>query len=160
MGRTRTITLAAAAALLVTLIAVMAAQVISLHGNHVDDARSNEADAAAVRAVTATLSYDYRHLAADQATARQGLIDDARVEYEKVMPALARTAPKLHAVVKAQVVAHSVMSLGGDTARVLLFVDQTSTSAKLTRPQLDQSRVVVTLVRRGGEWLVSSLQAE
>jgi Mce-associated membrane protein len=53
----------------------------------------------------------------------------------------------------------TVLQSGENSARVLLFVDQLSSSTQLKTPQVDQSRIVVTVSRSGGRWLVSSLSA-
>ena len=48
---------------------------------------------------------------------------------------------------------------GRGSVRILAFVDQTTTSAKLTRPQIDQSRVILTMSQVDGRWLVSKVEA-
>jgi Mce-associated membrane protein len=41
---------------------------------------------------------------------------------------------------------------------VVLFVNQTTTSNRLERPQLDQNRVEMTMTRVGGRWLISQVR--
>ena len=43
--------------------------------------------------------------------------------------------------------------------KILLFVDQRTTSAKLGRPQVDQNRVILTISQVDGRWLVSKVEA-
>lgn len=154
------VSLVVAGLLAAACLAILAWGQLWLHQQHADDADATQSVNAAMPAVTSTLSYDYRHLAADRSRARRGLTGDALAEYDKVQSTLAKTAPRIKAVVTARVTAHSVLSADDSAARVLLFVDQTSTSTYVTKPELDESRVVVTLRHLGGRWLVSSLQAE
>ncbi|HWJ80783.1 MAG TPA: hypothetical protein VNS55_00995 [Nocardioides sp.] len=150
---------ALAAVVLVAALAVIATGQLWLHGQRADDDRADQVREAADRAVTAVLSYDYRRLDQGVADTTPLLTGDALAQYEEVQRPLARTAPKLHAVVSAEVKTSTVLEADDDSARLLLFVDQVSSSRKLTQPQLDQSRVVVTMQRKGDDWLVSSLSA-
>ncbi|HEX4190017.1 MAG TPA: hypothetical protein VHZ06_03415 [Marmoricola sp.] len=155
----RRIVLALVALVLVAGIAVSAWGQLWLHGQHQDDSRRADALAAAKAGTTQILSYDYRRLAAGAKQTSALLTGAALSQYHDVQAPLQKAAPGLKAVVTAQVKVATVLSSGDETARVLLFVDQTSTSTKLTAPQLDQSRVVVGLVRRHGDWLISSISA-
>ena len=54
----------------------------------------------------------------------------------------------------------SVMSTPDQAdVKILLFVDQRTTSAKLGRPQVDQNRVILTMSQVDGRWLVSKVEA-
>jgi Mce-associated membrane protein len=47
-----------------------------------------------------------------------------------------------------------------DRVVVLAFVNQTTTSSRLQRPQVDQNRVELTMVRSAsGRWLVAGVRA-
>lgn len=105
------------------------------------------------------LSYDHRRLEAGRKETLPLLTGDAAAQYDDVQEPLARTAPRLESVVDADVRATTVLEHDEDSAEVLLFVDQLASSKKLSQPQLDQSRVVVTLVRKEDRWLISSLAA-
>lgn len=130
-----------------------------LHDQHRADDRAAAAKRAADDAVTAVLSYDYRRLQAGMDATNKLLTGDARTQYADLAKPLLTSAPKLHAVMQAQVKNSTVLACDADSARVLLFVDQTASSTKLAKPQLDESRIVVTMKRLGGRWLVSSLAA-
>jgi Mce-associated membrane protein len=41
---------------------------------------------------------------------------------------------------------------------VVMFVNQTTTSSRLERPQVDQNRVEMTMTKRGDRWLVSQVK--
>jgi Mce-associated membrane protein len=145
--------------LTVAALVVAVAGQVWLHGRTADDRRERSAREAAETAVAAVLSYDYRSLEANLASTRTLLTGDARQQYDDVSKPLLATAPGIHAITKAQVKTATVLQSGERSARVLLFVDQLSSSTSLKTPQLDQSRIVVTVTRTGGRWLVSSLSA-
>lgn len=156
---TRVLGLGLVGALTIAAIGVIIGGQLWLDSHHRTDVRRHAVTAAATKAVTAALSYDYRHLAADKATTEAQLSGDVLKQYRQVQTPLAESAPALHAVVVATVVQKSVLRVAGDSAAVLLFVDQRSTSTRLPGGRLDQSRVLVTLVRRHGHWLVDALKA-
>ena len=67
-------------------------------------------------------------------------------------------APKLRAKVEADVKASGVTHADADRASVLLYVNQTTTStANGGQPQVALNRVQMSLVRRGGTWLVDDI---
>lgn len=124
-----------------------------------DEAR-REALAAARPHAQRILSYDYRHLDSDIAAAKRATTGSFRDEYAKTSSTVVKpTALQVKAVVSAQVKAASVRSASPDKVVVLLFVNQTVTNTKITGSKVDQSRVRMTLVKRGDEWLVSGIDA-
>lgn len=155
----RRLLLGALGVLLAACLALVAAGQWWLHEQRTDDDRTASVRDAAETAVTAVLSYDYRRLQAGMDETTPLLTGDAEKQYVELQHPLLTSAPKLRAVVQAEVKATTVLQSDDDSARVLLFVDQTSTSRKLTQPQLDQSRVLVTMERSGDHWLVSTLAA-
>jgi Mce-associated membrane protein len=114
---------------------------------------------AADRAVERVLSYDYRRLDEGAAHTRRLLTDDFQQQYTSLHDEVQRSAPELKASITAVVRQSTVLEADDDSARVLLFVDQTTVSRELNGPRLDQSRVLATLVRQDGEWLVDSVRA-
>jgi Mce-associated membrane protein len=130
-----------------------------LHDQRQADARRTAVLAAAEHGTTLILSYDYRRLTEGRQETEPLLTGGALTQYQGVQAPLTQAAPGLHAVVSAAVKEGTVLNASDNSARVLLFVDQTSTSTKLTAPQLDQSRVVVTLLRSHGSWLIASISA-
>jgi Mce-associated membrane protein len=69
------------------------------------------------------------------------------------------SAEQYKAVVKAQVVAISVVRSTPDRVVLLLFVNQTTTSTRLDGPKVDLNRVRVTMSKAGDRWLISGLDA-
>ena len=155
----RRVALTLVAVLLAGCLAVVVAGGWWLHQQRSDEDRDHTIRDTAETAVTAVLSYDYRRLQPGMDETTPLLTGDAEKQYVELQQPLLATAPRLKAVVQAEVKAVAVLDSDDDSARVLLFVDQTSTSKKLTQPQLDQSRVLVTLERSGDRWLVSTLAA-
>ena len=80
-------------------------------------------------------------------------------KYADTVSAVRADARPTKAVVKAQVVASSVVSAKKDKVKALLFVNQTTTRTNLTQPRVDLNRVEVTLVKDGNDWLVDNIQA-
>lgn len=159
MGRRRIALTTTAVVVTVAALVLTIAGQVWLHGRHADDQRERVVRDAAETAVAAVLSYDYRSLDTNLRTTRTLLTGDARKQYDDVSKPLLATAPGIHAITKAQVKTSAILQSGETSARVLLFVDQLSSSTSLKTPQVDQSRIVVTLTRSGGRWLVSSLSA-
>lgn len=127
--------------------------------DRVEQARREAQAAAEAHAVT-LLSYDHRHLDRDFAQAGKVLTgrfaDDYAATTEKVVRP---SAEQVKAVVTADVAASSVVRASENRVVVLLFVDQTTTSTRLEGPKVDLNRVRMTMVRSGGEWLVSGVDA-
>jgi hypothetical protein len=139
------------------LLAVVAQRMA--HHNAVDDARK-AAIAAARTETAATLSYDYRHLAADFAAAERGLTPKFRTSYARTAASsVVPLARQTHAVSTATVAAAGVVSAGADSAKILVYADQTVQNNLLkTTSRLDQSVIEVSMVKRGGRWLIDNLQ--
>lgn len=164
--RTRRHVTIAALVIVVCLVVTLAGQ-IWLHEHPSDPSlaaassggASAGVTAAATSGVAAVLSYDYRHLGTDIARTQPLLAGKALHDYRALLGSLRRTAPRLHSAIRAEVKSVAVLRSDARRAKVLLFVDQTSTSKKLTQPQLDQSRILATLRRTGDRWLIDSVKA-
>ncbi|MFE0253280.1 hypothetical protein [Streptomyces sp. NPDC059010] len=135
---------------------------------HLTESARAEAVAAARRAAPAVLSYDYRHLDRDFATARTHLTGDFRDEYAKTTKAVVGpTAEKYHGVVKATIAAPasggspatSVVSATPEKVVVLLFVNQVTESTQVSGSRVDLNRVRMTMSRTDDGWKVSAVDA-
>ncbi len=124
----------------------------------VDQARG-EAVRAARTAATKILSYDYRHLDADFAAGRALTTSPFAEQYARTTAdAVKQVATDTKAAVVADVAAVGVQQATAHRVVVVLFVNQTTTSTRLERPQVDQNRVEMTMVERDGRWLVSQVR--
>jgi Mce-associated membrane protein len=115
--------------------------------------------AAAVSAAEVILSYDHRRIEADISRATARTTGRFRGEYEETSRAVAPVAREYQAVVKASVKASAVVRAEPGEVVVLLFVDQATTSTRITGTKSDQSRVRMTMLRTGPGWRVSRVEA-
>lgn len=126
--------------------------------SEIDNARRT-APAAAERAAAAILAYDYKTLEADRDAAAKLMTADYREQYldtfEKLVSEL---AVERKAVVAADVRASGVALANEDRVEVLLFVNQTTTStANSGEEQIALNRVIFTMERSNGTWLVDEI---
>jgi hypothetical protein len=114
---------------------------------------------AASDAATRAYSYSWKTLAEDKADARDLMTEQMARRYDRTMAGVATTSRRAHTDVSATVAGTALVTASGSDARVLVFVNQSTTSDDLDEPLLDLDRVLVTLVRAGGTWKVSELDA-
>jgi Mce-associated membrane protein len=169
LGRLAAIpTLALAAVAVVLVAAIVLAGVLAVKLQHrvaVFEA-GPDASAAAERALTSVLSYDYRHMEADRDRAAQFLTPSYRKQYVKNFDDLLTKGPdgtpgpaeKTKAVVTADVLDTAVVDAEPDRVRVIVFVNQSSVKGDAS-PTLFQNRVVATMVHRGDSWLVDNIKS-
>lgn len=121
----------------------------------------DRAPAAAETAAAAVLSYDYRSLEADRDAAARFLTEEYREEYVRTFDELVLdNARETKATVEAQVLASAVMNSDRSdptSVPVLLFVDQTTTSAASPEPSVALNRVRFDMVEVDGTWLVDGI---
>ncbi|SEC33392.1 hypothetical protein [Streptomyces sp. PAN_FS17] len=151
------------------LAALVATAVLGWHyrdGSRTASART-QALTAAQKAAPVVLSYDYRHLDKDFASARTYLTGGFHAEYGKTTKAVVGpTAKKYRAVVKATIAAPatgtpaaSVVSASPDKVVVLLFINQVTESTQVSGARVDLNRVRMTMTRTDGGWKVSGVDA-
>jgi Mce-associated membrane protein len=122
--------------------------------------RTAAASAARV-SIEKMLSYDFKSF--DQHTTEVSTLLTGSFKNEFVQAATTTVKPlavKNQVVVMAKASEVSVMSTPDQASvKILAFVDQQTTSAKLERPQIDQNRVILTMSEVDGRWLVSRVEA-
>lgn len=123
------------------------------------DGVKQEAMAAAADATRKVLSYTAETLDADIEAARATLAGDMASQYAETMDRIRSQAEQDGTAVEAEVVARSIISVTARDAKVLLFVNQTTTGPRLEEPRVERNRVVVTLHRDDDTWLVTDLDA-
>jgi Mce-associated membrane protein len=148
------------AACLVAVLAACALAAVTTRNDRADISAGDAALGVATASATKILSYDYRHLPADFAAATATTTGSFRTDYQATTSkAVQQLATQTHAVVVAKVVAGGVVSSTSSRATVLLFVNQTTTSNRLSAAKTDLNRVQLTLSKVDGHWLVSALSA-
>ena len=126
------------------------------------DSRADARKAAQVVAADSMetiLSYRYSDYDKGVGEAKSLMTPGFAKKYARTVDDVRSTVMQTQSVVKADVVASSVVSAEPNRVRALLFVNQTTTGKQVQQPRVDLNRVVVTLVRAHGSWLVSDIDA-
>ena len=122
----------------------------------VDDAASHRAIQEASDGAVAALSYSYDHLNRDFNNAKSHLTGDFLAFYSKFTDdVVAPTAQKGQLTATAKVIRAAVSELHPDSAVVLVFVDQTTSSVQKKDPETTRSSVLVTLTKVDGSWRIA-----
>jgi Mce-associated membrane protein len=146
-----------AAALVVATIGVAAGLFFVQHrpDQRINDAAAHQAIQAASDGAVALLSYSYDNLDRDFAKARSHLTGDFLAYYRKFSEEIAAGAQQGQLTTTAKVIRAAVSDLHSDSAVVLVFVDQTTTSKQKPQPVTADSSVQVTLRKVNGSWLIA-----
>jgi Mce-associated membrane protein len=125
-----------------------------------DQQTDNSAGKAAIRAASdgtvAVLSYAPDSVDHDFAAAKTHLTGDFLAYYSKFTEDIVAPAVRDKGIKKTATVVQAALSqLHPDSAEVLVFVDQTTTSKASPEPNLTASSVVVRLTKIDDHWLVS-----
>jgi Mce-associated membrane protein len=124
----------------------------------IDDAAAHQAIRAASDDAVASLSYSADSLDRDLANAKSHLTGDFLAYYKKfTQQIVAPMVQQKHITQKAVVVRAAVSELHPDSAVVLLFLNQSTTSTDKPQPLVTPSSVRVTLTKVNGSWLISKL---
>ena len=157
-------TLGAALAVLVALLACIALGAGPFTGfSEVDEAEEAQqagetAAAAAESAATEILAYNHQRLEADQDAASAYMTDDFAAKYSETFTKVVEPAAKqTKARVTAEVQGSAVVRSSPETARILLFIDQTTVSTANETPQSALNRVEFVMVEESGDWLVDDI---
>jgi Mce-associated membrane protein len=124
----------------------------------VDDAAADQAVRAASDGSVALLSYSSDSLDRDFDNAKGYLTGDFLTYYSKfTQEVVAPTVRTKHLTQKAVIVRAAVSQLRPDSAVVLEFVNESTTSIDKKEPLMTPSIVRVTLAKVDGSWLISKL---
>jgi len=144
---------------------VLAVAVVSLQhrGNTLRGTNSGAQKAmyAAATAAQDLSSYDYRTLESDIKTAASQTTGKLRSDYEKQAQAIMTTARQQQVVVNAQTVKSGVVSATPGQVIVLVFLNRTTSktagSSAGQQRTPDQLRLLMTMEKAGGRWLVAKV---
>ncbi|MDT5008907.1 MAG: Mce-associated rane protein [Mycobacterium sp.] len=124
-----------------------------------DSAQQESAVAAARDGVAAVYTYSADTLDRDISSAQSHLTGDFLSEYQQYVNSPAPTEAKQNAVrTAAKVSGSALVDIQPGTAQVLLFINQTTTSAQNPATTLASRSVVVTLLKVDDKWLISSMK--
>ncbi|MCA1711773.1 MAG: hypothetical protein LC789_09125 [Actinobacteria bacterium] len=105
-------------------------------------------------------SYDYRTLDKDFSTGRELTTGEFRKQYDKTTTKVVSDVAKQYkAVVQADVVNAGVVRASPDQVVTIVYVNQVTTSTRVTGEKVDLSRVKMTLAKVGNRWLVTAVNA-
>ena len=106
-----------------------------------------------------TLSYHYKSFDQDREVARARMTKSFRAEYDATMDQVKANTIKNKIALQATVVSSSIITADDDKAKLLIFINQTGVAGDKDGSQLNRSTLVVTLQRKGVDWLLSDLKA-
>ena len=123
-----------------------------------DDART-EVLVSAADLAQRTLSYDYKSLANDMEVARARMTPAFRKQYDATMAQIRANTTKNKIVLEAVAVSSAIISATEHKAKVLVFLNQTTTAGtgKNANRQASRNSLVINLTRGDGDWAISKL---
>jgi Mce-associated membrane protein len=130
-----------------------------LRGSGDSDSDGKRADVLAVADTYAInlSTYDYTKLDQDFARVLDTATGEFKEQYTVAKESLREAIVKFQGKATGTVLARAVMSLDGDHAEVILFVDQTVTNANTAQPRIDRLRMRMGLEKQSGRWLINKL---
>lgn len=106
-----------------------------------------------------TLSYDYKTLANDMELARARMTPAFRKQYDATMAQVRANTTKNKIVLQAVAVSSAIITATEHKAKVLVFLNQTTTAGtgKNANQQASRNSLVINLTRGDGDWAISKL---
>lgn len=127
----------------------------------VDIATTAQVSQQVTDALKTVYSFDYTRLDQNEAAARAVITPAFATEFDELFKQVRQLAPQQQAVVTATVNLSAVKSINGDTAVLLVFLDQQATRAQAgNQPQqlAAAGRLTVTAQRVDGTWKIADVQ--
>lgn len=109
-------------------------------------------------ALAKVLSYDYNDPDTTQKAAEALLAGDARKEYETLYASLKERAPGQKLLLTAQVEAAGVKELTDNSAKLLVFLDQSSRRAADKEASVSAAQIAVSAKKVNGHWKITELK--
>jgi len=123
----------------------------------VDNAGTAEVSGQIVSAVSTIFSYNYTNMQKTESAVQNLLTGDALCQYNLLYKVVKQQAPSQKLVLTTTVQAKGVEMLQGNTARVLLLVQQADTRASTNQTSTSQSMIAVNAVKQGNTWKISGI---
>lgn len=122
-----------------------------------DTTRQSGVITSVTRGLTEVLSYDYTQPTATQAFADQVLSGQARDQFDTLFASLKERAPGQKLTLSALVQVAGVEQLSNEKAKLLVFLDQSSTRAEDDQKSVSAAQLSVTAERKGRTWVITGL---
>jgi Mce-associated membrane protein len=123
----------------------------------IDGAAAQSAIDAAAEGAVAILTYSSGNFDRDVSSARTHLTGDFLAQYDQyIQTAVAPIAKQKSIKTSATVIRQAVSALRPDSADVLLYINQTTSTSDNPAPSSAASSVMVKLTKVDGKWLISS----
>jgi Mce-associated membrane protein len=146
---------------LVVIAALAVALVVTLaqsNGDNGDSGARGSAVAAARSYATDVSTYSYLHLHRDFGRVEAESTPSFRRTFSLSSGSLAKVLVQYKAVATSTVLSAGVVSIDSTRAVVMLFVNQTVHNTAQQGPTTDDSRILVTLRRGNGRWMLQDLK--
>ncbi|TDC81162.1 hypothetical protein [Actinomadura sp. 7K507] len=124
-----------------------------------DEVATTEVTGDVSTALGKVFSYAADDIAATESAAARELSGSALKQYRQIFGQVKRQAPAQRVTLTTRVVRAGVVSLTGDTARLLVFLDQTATRAGEAAGTPAAAQLAVTARRDHGHWTITDLKS-
>jgi Mce-associated membrane protein len=125
----------------------------------VDTAANTQVIGDVSNALTKVFSYSYTDTATTEQAARDVLAGVAYRQYETLFSQVVREAPSQELTVRTRVVRAGVIRLTGDTAQLLVFLDQAVTRRGDPAGTTAAAQLSITAQLRDGHWRITDIQS-
>jgi Mce-associated membrane protein len=124
-----------------------------------DSGRTSEVSAEVSDALNRVFSYAYDNTAVTRQASQQLLTGAAAGQYASLFAQVELHAAAQKLTVTTRVVSVGVTRLVGDTADLLVFLDQSTTSGATGQGSASAAQLSVTAQQRGSHWLITDIQS-
>ena len=124
----------------------------------IDRTRTTQVIGQVSTALNSVLSYSYSDPDTNAAAAKKWLAGDAVGQYKVLFTQLQQRAPGQKLTFVAKVVTAGVTKLAGDSAQLLVFLDQKSTRASDGQSTVAAAQVQISASLQGGTWRITELK--
>ncbi len=123
-----------------------------------DVAKTAQVKDAVSKAAEALFSYDFNNIKKTEDAANDLLAnDDVRNKYNSLMGEVKRLAPAQKMIVTCKVTRAAVIMLNGDLAKVMVFVDQTSTRTDTKKTTAGTAQLHLNAQLQGDKWKITDM---
>lgn len=123
-----------------------------------DVAKTAQVKDAVSKAAEALFSYDFNNIKKTEDAANDLLAnDDVKNKYNSLMGEVKRLAPEQKMIVTCKVTRAAVIMLNGDLAKVMVFVDQTSTRTDTKKTTAGTAQLHLNAQLQGDKWKITDM---